>query len=175
MCGLHAGHFDGGQGPRDCLYRCSMGTLQFEPLGAQPSQEGTQPHSPSQSHIQFICSLCPREKNYQGIAVSVAAHEREVYSGEANGLLEKLWRPLLKTRRSNRYGVCYKCGDLHTNLSRHKSGCDRTLPETIPPHSDGLSGEPFARNPATPSTPALQWKVPIKANSLHRANVCRGE
>ena len=26
MCGLHIGHFDGGQGPRDCLYRCSTGT-----------------------------------------------------------------------------------------------------------------------------------------------------
>ena len=25
MCGLHASHFDGGQGPRDCLYRCSTG------------------------------------------------------------------------------------------------------------------------------------------------------
>ena len=125
--------------------------------------------------IYSSSARCAHTKNYQGIAVSVAAHEREVYSGEANGLLEKLWRPLLKTRRSNRYGVCYKCGDLHTNLSRHKSGCDRTLPETIPPHSDGLSGEPFARNPATPSTPALQWKVPIKANSLHRADFCRGE
>ena len=163
------------RGPGTICTGAQWEPVQIEPLGAQPSQEGTQPHSPSQSHIQLICSLCPREKNYQGIAVSVAAHEREVYAGEANGLLEKLWRPLLKTRRSNRYGVCYKCGDLRTNLRRHKSGGDRTLLETIPPHSDGLSGEPFARNPATPSTPALQWKVPIKANSLHRADFCRGE
>ena len=50
-------------------------------------------------------------------------------------------------------GVCYKCGDLHTNLSRHLSGCDRTPSDTTPPHSDGLGGEPSARNPDTPSTP----------------------
>ena len=68
----------------------------------------------------------------------------------------KLGRPLQKTRRSNRYGVCCKCGDLYTNLSRHSSGCDRTPSDTIPPHSDGLGGEPSARNPATPSTPAAE-------------------
>ena len=61
-----------------------------------------------------------------------------------------------KTHRSNRYGVCYKCGDLHTNLRRHSSGCHRTPPDTIPPHSDGLGGEPSARNPATLSTPATE-------------------
>ena len=61
-----------------------------------------------------------------------------------------------KTRRSNRYGVCYKCGDLQTNLSRHSSGCDRTPSDTIPPHSDGLGGEPSAGNPDTPLTPAAE-------------------
>ena len=147
MCGLHAGHFDGGEGGRDCLYWCSIGT-------------GT-------NRTTWRATIPGRNP--------VAVHELEVYSGEANGLLEKRLRPLLKTRRLDRYGVCYKCGDLHTNLSRHKSGCDRTLLESIPPHSDGLSCEPFARNPATPSTPALQWKDPIKANSLHRADFCRGE
>ena len=95
-----------------------------EPLGAQPSQEGSQPHSPFQNQIQFTCPLCPREKIYQGTATSVAAHQREVHPREGNKLLEKLERPLQKTRRSIRYGVCYKCGDLYTNLSRHSSGCD---------------------------------------------------
>ena len=60
------------------------------------------------------------------------------------------------TPRSNRYGVCYKCGGLHTNLSRHSSGCDRTPSDTIPPHSDGLGGDPSARNPAMPSNPAAE-------------------
>ena len=127
---------------------------QVEPLGAQPSREGSQPHSPFQNQTQFTCPLCPREKTHQGTAASVAAHQREVHPG---GPLQKtLGRPLQKARRSNRYGVCYKCGDLHTNLSRHSSGCDRTPPDTIPPHSDGLGGEPSARNPATPSTPAAE-------------------
>ena len=52
--------------------------------------------------------------------------------------------------------VCYKCGDLHANLSRHSSGCDRTPSDTMPPHFDGLGGEPSARNPDTPSTPAAE-------------------
>ena len=87
---------------------------------------------------------------------------REVHLGEGNSLLENLGRPSQKTRRSNRYGVCYKCGDLHTNLSRHSSGCDRTPPDTIPPHSDGLGGEPSTRNPVMPSTPAAETSNQIE-------------
>ena len=125
---------------------------QVESVGAQQSQEGSQPHPPSQNQIQFTCPLFPREKTYQGTAASVAAHQREAHPWEGNSFLEKLGRLLQKTRRSNRYGICYKCVDLHANLSRHSSGCDRTLSDTIPPHSDGLGGEPFVRNPDTPST-----------------------
>ena len=127
---------------------------QAERLGAQRSHEGSQPHPPSQNQTQFTCPLCPREKIYQGTAASVAAHQREVHPGEGNNFLEKLARPLQKTRRSNRYGACYKCGDLHANLSRHSSGCDRTTSDTIPPHSDELGGEPAVRNLDTPSTSA---------------------
>ena len=129
--------------------------VQVEPLGAQPSQEGSQRHSSHRNQAQFTCPLCPREKTYRSTGASVVAHQREVHLGEGNILLEKLRRPLQKTRRSNRYGVCYKCGDLHTNLSRHSNGCDRTPIDTISPHYGGLGGEPCARNPATPSTPAV--------------------
>ena len=127
-----------------------------EPLGPPQPQEGSQPHSPSRNQIQFTCPLRPREKTYQGTPASVAAHQREAHPGEGNSFLEKLGRLLQKTRRSNRYGVCYKCRDLHANLSRHLSGCDRTPSDTIPPHSDGLGGETSARNPDTPSTPAAE-------------------
>ena len=125
-------------------------------LGAQPSQEGRQPQSSSRIDIQLICPPCPRKKTSQGTAASVATHQqREVHPWKGNSLFDKLWRPFQKTRFSNRYGICHKCGDHHANLSRHSSGCDRTTPETIPSHSDGgLGGEPFARNPATSSTPA---------------------
>ena len=125
---------------------------QVEPLGAQSSQEGSQPYSPSQHQTQLTCPLCPREKTYQGAAASIAAHQREVHPEEGNNLLEKLGRLLQKTRRSNRYGVCYKCGDLHTNLSRHPSACDQIPLDAILPHSDALSGEPAVRNRVTPST-----------------------
>ena len=113
-------------------------------------------HSPSQNQIQFTCPLCPREKTYQGTTASVAAHQREAHPGEGNSFLEKFGRLLQKTRRSNRYGVCYKCGSFQANLGRHSSGCDRASSDTIPPHSDGLGGEPSARNPDTPSTPAVE-------------------
>ena len=156
------------RGPGTVCTGAQRERAQVESLGAQPSQEGTQPYSPSQTHIQFICLLCPRKKTYQGTAASVAAHQREVHPGEGNSLLDKLGRPLQKTRRSNRYGVCHKGGDLHTNLSRHSSGCDRTPPETIPPHSDGLGGNPSARNPAPPSTPAAECSNQCEQSSQSR-------
>ena len=64
--------------------------------------------------------------------------------------------------------VYYTCGDLHTNLSRSSSGCDQTPPETIPLHSDGLGGEPSAKNPTTPSTPAAESSDQSKQSSLSR-------
>ena len=136
-----------------------------EPPGPPQSQEGSQPYSPSRNQIQFTCPLCPRENTYYGTAASVAAHQREAHPGEGNGFLEKLGRPLQKTRRSNRHGVCYKCGDLKTNLSRHSSGCDRTPSDTIPPHSDGLGGEPIPAaenfNQSEQSSPSilLPWGI----------------
>ena len=144
------------RGPGTVCTGAQREPAQVEPLGAQPSQERSQPHSPSQNQTQFTYPLCPRKETYQSTAASVAAHQREVHPPEGNTLLEKLERPLQKIRRSNLYGVCYKCGDPHTNLSRHSSGCDQTPSDTIPPHSDGLGGKPFARNPATPSTPAVE-------------------
>ena len=70
--------------------------VQVETLGAQQSQEGSQPHSPSQDQIKFTCPLCLREKAYQGTAASVAAHQREVHPGEGKRLLAKLGRPPAK-------------------------------------------------------------------------------
>ena len=144
------------KGPGTVCTGAQRELARVEPLGPPQSQEGSQPNSPSQNQIQFTCPLCPREKTYLGTAASVAVHQRETHPGEGNSFLEKLGRLLQKTRRSNRYGICYKCGDLHANLSRHSSGCDRTPSDTIPPHSDGLGGEPSARNPDTPSTPAAE-------------------
>ena len=71
-----------------------------------PSKEASPIRRPK-NQMQFTCPLCPRGKTYQGTAVSVAAHQREVHPWEGNSLLENLGRPLQKTRRSNRYGVCY--------------------------------------------------------------------
>ena len=66
----------------------------------------------------------------------------------------KLGRPLRKTPRLNRYGVCHKCGDLHTNLNRHSSGCDQTPTRTLPSHRSELAEEPGDRSQATPPAPA---------------------
>ena len=144
------------RGPGTVCTGAQREPARVEPPDLPQSQEGSQPYSPSRNQIQFTCPLCPRENTYQGTAASVAAHQREAHPVEGNSFLEQLGRPLQKTRCSNRYGACYKCDDLHTNLSRHSSGCDRTPSDTVPPHSDGLGGEPSARNPDTPSTPAAE-------------------
>ena len=144
------------RGPGTVCTGAQREPARVEPLGPPQSQEGSQPHSPSQNQIQFTYPLCPREKTYKSTAASVAAHQREAYPGEGNSFLEKLGRLLQNTCRSNRYGVCYKHDHLHANLSRHSSGCGRTPSDTIPRHSDGLGSEPSARNPDTPSTPAAE-------------------
>ena len=144
------------RGPGTVCTGAQREPARVETPGPPQSQGGSEPYSPSRNQIQFTCPLCPRENTSQGTAASVAAHQREAHPGEGNGFLEKLGRQLQKTRRSNRYGVGYKSVDLQTNLSRHSSGCDRTPSDTIPPHSDGLEGEPSARNPDTPLTPAVE-------------------
>ena len=144
------------RGPGTVCTGAQREPARVEPLDPPQPQEGSQPHSPSQNQIQFTCPLCPRQNTYQGTAASVAAHQREAHPGEGNIFLEKLGRLLQKTRRSNRYCVCYKGGDLHANFSRHSCGCDRAPSDTIPPHSDGLGGDLSARNPDTPSTPAAE-------------------
>ena len=156
MYALHAGQFGGGQGSRDVMCRCSEGTS-TSGITWRATIPGTKPaHSPSQNQTQLTCPLCPLEETDQGTAASVAAHQREVHPGEGSNLLEKLGRLLQKTRRLSRYGICYKCSDIHPNLSRHSSGCDRIPPATITPYSDGLGGEPSVSNPVTPSIPAAE-------------------
>ena len=86
-------------------------------------------------------------KTYQDIAAIIAAHQCEVHPEEGNRLLDKLGMSLQDTCRSNQHGVCHKCGDLHTNPSRHSSGCDQTPPVTIPPHPNRLGGN-FCETPS---------------------------
>ena len=45
---------------------------------------------------------------------------------------------------------------MHTYIHTYILSHDRTPSDTIPPHSDGLGGEPSTRNPDTPSTPAAE-------------------
>ena len=78
------------RGPGTVCTGAQREPVRVEPPGLPQSQEGSQPYSPSRNQIQFTCPLCPREKTYQGTAVSVAAHQREAHSGEGNSFLEKL-------------------------------------------------------------------------------------
>ena len=158
MCALHAGQFDGGQGPRDCLYRCSTST-------------GT---SRTTWRATTTCPLCPREKTYQGTAASVAAHQREVCSGGGNSLLEKFGRPLQKTRRSNRYGVCYT--STATFIQTSAGTRVGTIEHPQKPYPRILMD--WVASPLRETQPRprpLQRKVQTKTNSLHRADFCRGE
>ena len=78
------------RGPGTVCTGLQRESAQVEPSGAQSSQEGIESHSPSQTHIQFIFPLCPREKTYRGAAASVA-DQREVHPGEGKSLLDKTW------------------------------------------------------------------------------------
>ena len=91
------------RGPGTVCTGAQREPARVDPPGPPQSQEGSQPYSPSRNQTQFTCPLCPREKTYQGTAASVAAHQHEAHPGEGNDFLEKLERPLQKTRRLNRY------------------------------------------------------------------------
>ena len=78
--------------------------------------------------------------------------------------LQKLGGPLKKTPHSNRYGVCRKCGDLHANLSRHYSGCNRTPTTNVPSHSQESADGPSNRDPTATPAPTdtanhLPWGI----------------
>ena len=146
---------------------------QVEPLGTQPFQEGSQPHSPSHNQTQFTCPLCPREKTYQGAAASITAYRGEVHPGEGNSLLEKLERPLQKTRRSNRYGVCYNTVTFTRTSADTRAGAIEDPQIPYPRIPTDRVASPLRETQPRPRP--LQWKVPTKVNSFHRACFCRGE
>ena len=161
------------RGPGTACTGAQRELAQVEPLGAQQSQERSQPHSPSQNQIQFTCLLCPREKTYLGTASSVTAHQREAHPGEGNSPLEKIGRLLQKTRRSNRCGVCYRCGDLYTRTSADTRVGAIKHPQI--PYPRILMDWVVSSLRETQTRPRpLQRKLPIIVNSLHQANFCRG-
>ena len=158
---------------RDCLYRCSAGTAQVESLGAQPSQEGSQPHSPSQNQTQFICPLCPREKTNQGTAASVADHQREVHPGEGNSLLEN------SGDRYKRHAARIDMVSVTSGVTFTRTSADTregAIEHPQIPYSRILVD--WVASPLQETQPRsrpLQRKVPTKANSFHQAYFCRGE
>ena len=165
--------FTATRGPGTVCTGAQREPVRVKPPGLPQSQGGSQPYSPSRNQIQFTCQLCPREKTYQGTAASVAAHQREAHPGEGNSFLEKLGRPLQKTRRSNRYGVCYKCGDVHTNLSRRSSGVIEHPQTPYPRILMDWVASPLRETQTRPRP--LQRNILTKVNSLHQAYFCRGE
>ena len=160
------------RGPGTVCTGAQREPARVEPPGPPQSQEGSQPYSPSRNQIQFTCPLCPREKTYQGTVASVAAHQREAHPGEGNSFLEKLGRPLQKTRRSNRYRVRYKMTFKRTSADTRVGAIKH--PQTPYPRilMDWVAS-PLRETQTRPRP--LQRKISTKVNSLHRAYFCRGE
>ena len=109
--------------------------------------------APPTADLQFPCPLCPSSEAHVGTAPTVAAHQREAQPGEGKYLLQKLGGPLKKTPRSNRYGVCSKFGDLHNNLTRHSSACNRTPTATVPSHRNEQADGNSIRGPTVTPAP----------------------
>ena len=76
------------RGPETVCTSAQRQPARVEPPGPPHPQEGSQPYSPSRNQIQFTCPLCLREKTCQGIAASVAAHQREAHPGEGTAFLK---------------------------------------------------------------------------------------
>ena len=146
---------------------------QVEQLGAQPSQEGTQPHSPSQTHIYSICPLFPRDNTYQGLATSVAANQREVYPGEGNSLLKTSGdRYKRQAARIDMVSATSALTSTQTSAGTRVGAMkhpQRQYPRILMDRVVSLQRE-------TQSRPQpLQRKVTIKVSRLHRADFCCGE
>ena len=142
-------------------------------LHPRAPQKGTQSHSPSQTHIHFNCPLCPREKTYQSIAASVAVHEREAHSGREKAFLKTSGdRYKRHATRIDMVSVTSMATFTQTSAGS-RVGAIEHPPRPYPRILMDWVASPLREN--QPSPRLRQRKVPIRANSLDRANVCRGE
>ena len=144
-----------------------------EPPGPPQSQEGSQPYSPSRNQMQFTCSLCPREKTYQGTAASVAAHQREDHPGQGNSFLEN------SGDRCKRHAARIGAVSVTNAVTFTRTSADTRVgaiehPQTPDPRilMDWMAS-PLRETQTRPRP--LQRKLLTKVNSLHRAYFCRGE
>ena len=173
MCGLHAGQFDGRQVSRDCLYRCSAGTAQVESLGAQPSQEGSQPHSPSQNQTQFICPLCPRERPTRVQLPALQTTNARFTPGRGTAFLKN------SGDRYKRHAARIDMVSVTSGVTFTRTSADTregAIEHPQIPYSRILVD--WVASPLQeiqPRSRPLQRKVPTKANSFHQAYFCRGE
>ena len=59
------------RGPGTVCTGAQRESARVEATGLSQSQEGSQPYSPSLNQIQFTCPLCPHEKTYPRVQLSV--------------------------------------------------------------------------------------------------------
>ena len=121
---IHVGQFDGGQGLRDCLYRCSTGTNWHKSNHLARKHARKEPSPIRCPKPMYRSSVrCAHVKRPTRVQLPALQPTNARFAPGRGTLLDKLGKPLQKTHRSNRDDVCHKCGDLHTNFSRHSSGC----------------------------------------------------
>ena len=109
------------------------------------------PRSPGAAHHEFAVHM-PIMPLWCG-PCRCSSHQREAHPREGKTILQKLGGLLKKTPRSNRYGVCRKCGDLHTNLTRHSSGFNQIPTATVPFHRQNPADGPSNRGPTASPAP----------------------
>ena len=161
------------RGPGTVCTGAQREPAQVEPLGTQPSQEGSQHYSPSQNQIQFSCPLCPCEMIYRGTAASVAAYLREVHPGEGNSLLEN------SGDRYKRHATRFDMVSVTNAATFTRTSSDTPVgaiehPQIPYPRflMDWVAS-PLRETQTRPRP--LQRNFPTKVNSLHRAYFCLAE
>ena len=148
-------------------------SAQVEPLGPQPSQYGSQPHSPSQNQTQFTCPLCPREKTYQGTAVSVEATNARFAPGRGTAFLKN------SGDRYKRHAARIDMVSVTNAVIFTRTSADTRVgaieyPQIPYPHILMDWGASVLQE-TQPRPRPVQRKILTKASSLHRAYFCREE
>ena len=157
------------RGPGTVYTGAQREPAQVEPLGAQPSQEGTQPHSP----FHTSSARCSHMKRPTRVKLPALQPTNARFTpGRGTAFLDN------SGNRYKRYAarigmVSATSVATSTQISGTRVGSiEKKQRQYLRIRVDWVAS--FKRE-TQPRPRLLQRKVPTKANSLHRADFCRGE
>ena len=94
--------------------------------GRREEPARTPTRAPSGRAPRRTCPLCPAGSAFSGAPGFLAHHQRRFHPGKGREILSSIDGHHLR-----RYEACPNCGNMETNLPRHRSICQRRVPRPV--------------------------------------------